>query len=336
MATVLRVLIASPSDVAEEREVLTNVVLDWDAAHSKAERIVLMPVKWETHAHPASGDYPQGIINKQIVDDCDILIGAFWSRLGTATPVAASGTAEEIERLRSKGKNVLLYFSTAPLPQSHDPEQWRMLKDYQRTLQRDTLYWNFSNPEELYRLASRHLAAIIHEISAELGQGLSSESMLPTQSVKDVSTALPAAKPIIVPKRYGGGETKDDFGYTGLGVVNDGEQPGYDLAIHNVQLADGTKLVFHRGHTERLTKTDGEAFYPAFLEARLGGTFGSGLFDFMRERGIPSITVPITYRDSNNNWFQTDVTFERDVQKSGGLRLGWKQKRIPEPTPESA
>jgi hypothetical protein len=56
----------------------------------------------------------------------------------------------------------------------------------------------------------------------------------------------------------------------------------------------------------------------------------------MRERGIPSITVPITYRDSNNNWFQTDVTFERDVQKSGGLRLGWKQKRIPEPTPESA
>ena len=138
---------------------------------------------------------------------------------------------------------------------------------------------------------------------------------------------LPAARPIIVPKRYGGGTTKDDFGYTGFGVLNDGEQPGYDLTIHNIQLEDGTKLVFHRGHTERLAKTDGEAFYPAFLEAKLGGTFGSGLFDFMRERGIPSITVPITYRDSNNNWFQTDVTLEREGQKSGGLRLGWTQKR---------
>lgn len=138
-ATVFRVLIASPSDVVEEREVLANVVLDWNAAHSAAESIVLMPVKWETHAHPACGDYPQALINKQIVDDCDILIGAFWSRLGTATPVAPSGTAEEIERLRSKGKNVLLYFSTAPLPQSHDPEQWRMLKEYQRTLQMDSL-----------------------------------------------------------------------------------------------------------------------------------------------------------------------------------------------------
>ena len=138
---------------------------------------------------------------------------------------------------------------------------------------------------------------------------------------RDEKVELPAARPIIVPKRYGGGVVKDDMGYTGLGVVNDGEQPGYDLTIQSIQLADGTKLVFHRGHTERLTKTDGEAFYPAFLEARLGGTFGSGLFDFMRERGIPSITGPITYRDSNNNWFQTDVTLERDVQKSGGLRL---------------
>ncbi len=140
-----------------------------------------------------------------------------------------------------------------------------------------------------------------------------------------------AARPIIVPKRYGGGTMKDDFGYTGLGVVNDGEQPGYDLAIHNIQLADGTKLVFHRGHTERLTKSDEEAFYPAFLEMGSRVIFGSGLFDFMRERSVVCITVPITYRDSNNNWFQTDATLERDVQKSGGLRLGWRQKRIPDP-----
>lgn len=61
------------------------------------------------------------------------------------------------------------------------------------------------------------------------------------------------------------------------------------------------------------------------------GIFGNGLFDFMRERGVAGMTVPITHRDSNNNWFQTDVTLERDVHKSGGLRLGWTQKRIPYP-----
>jgi hypothetical protein len=142
---------------------------------------------------------------------------------------------------------------------------------------------------------------------------------------------LPAARPMIVPKRYGKGVLKDHMGYTGLAVVNDGEQPAYDITIHNVQINEGGKLTFHCGHTERLTKNDGEAFYPAFVEMRLGGIFGSGLFDFMRERGVVSITVPITYRDSSDNSFQTDVTLERDVQKSGGLRLGWKQKRIRNP-----
>ena len=142
---------------------------------------------------------------------------------------------------------------------------------------------------------------------------------------------FPQRDPSFVPKRYGGGSVKDDMGYTGLGVVNDGEQPAYDITIRNTPLKDGAKLAFHRGQTERLTKGDREAFYPAFVEMKLVGIFGSGLFDFMRERGVPSITVPITYRDSSNNWFQTDVTFERDVQKTGGLRLGWTQKRIPNP-----
>jgi hypothetical protein len=146
---------------------------------------------------------------------------------------------------------------------------------------------------------------------------------------------LPAARPMIVPKRYGKGVLKDHMGYTGLAVVNDGEQPAYDITIHNVQINEGGKLTFHCGHTERLTKNDGEAFYPAFVEMRLGGIFGSGLFDFMRERGVVSITVPITYRDSSDNSFQTDVTLERDVQKSGGLRLGWKQKRIRNPDSEN-
>jgi hypothetical protein len=114
-------------------------------------------------------------------------------------------------------------------------------------------------------------------------------------------------------------------------VVNDGE-PAYDITISGASLPDGARLAIHRGRTERLTKNDGEAFYPCFIDMKLGGTFGSGLFDFMREREVSILTVPITYRDSGNCWFQTDITLERDVQKSGGLRLGWSQNRISSPT----
>src|SRR5216684_3254897 len=92
---------------------------------------------------------------------------------------------------------------------------------------------------------------------------------------------------------------------------------------------DGAKLAVHGGHTERLTKKDGEAFYACFIEARLGGTFGSALFDFMRQRGIATVTLPITYRDSNNCWFQTDVILERDVEKPAASDLAGNRNGFP-------
>jgi hypothetical protein len=96
-ATVLKVFIASPSDVGEHRAALTDVVSDWNSSHWAAEMIVLIPVKWETHAYPATGDYPQGIINKQIADDCDIVMAAFWSRLGTVSLECANSRRPEVD-----------------------------------------------------------------------------------------------------------------------------------------------------------------------------------------------------------------------------------------------
>jgi hypothetical protein len=171
-ATVIRVLIASPSDVSKERQVLTDVVYSWNAANFAATGVLLYPMKWDTHAYPSCGDRPQAIINKQIVDECDILLGVFWSRLGTPTGVAMSGTAEEIERLRKKGKKILLYFSTACLPSDYDHEQLELLRIYQRTLEKDTLYWNFADCDELFRESSRHLATIMHGLIAELKDDL--------------------------------------------------------------------------------------------------------------------------------------------------------------------
>ena len=51
-ATTYRVLIASPSDLTEEREAATLAINDWNAQHAAAEAVVLLPVRWETHARP--------------------------------------------------------------------------------------------------------------------------------------------------------------------------------------------------------------------------------------------------------------------------------------------
>jgi hypothetical protein len=167
-AIAFRILIASPSDVGKEREILADAIDRWNASHSVATGIVLEAIRWETHAHPAAGEHPQAIINAQIVDDCDIVVGVFWSRIGTATPGAVSGTVEEIERLRQRGKQVLLYFSSADLPQHHDSVQFKSLQDYKQTLRDRALYWEFDSPEKLDQLFSGHLATVVNELKKKL------------------------------------------------------------------------------------------------------------------------------------------------------------------------
>jgi hypothetical protein len=101
---VLRVLIASPSDLFEERQTATDAINEWSAQHAQAESIVLLPIRWETHAKPESGVRPQDALNRQLVKSSDILVGMFWTKIGTPTGVAESGTFEEINEFVAAGK----------------------------------------------------------------------------------------------------------------------------------------------------------------------------------------------------------------------------------------
>lgn len=82
-----QVLIASPSDLSEERQRAADAVIEWNAQHAEHESVVLLPVMWETHAKPTSGVRPQRALNRQF-ETCDILLGMFWTKLGTSTGVA--------------------------------------------------------------------------------------------------------------------------------------------------------------------------------------------------------------------------------------------------------
>jgi len=93
---VYRILIASPSDVLEEREAAVRVMQDWNDLHSNNRRVVILPLRWETHTAPEYNVRPQEAINRRIVDDCDLVVGIFWTKLGTPTGEADSGTLEEI------------------------------------------------------------------------------------------------------------------------------------------------------------------------------------------------------------------------------------------------
>ena len=64
-----RILIGSPSDLAEERRIITDAINEWNPQHAAAEATVLLPVKWETHSTPETGVRPQAAINRQLVEE---------------------------------------------------------------------------------------------------------------------------------------------------------------------------------------------------------------------------------------------------------------------------
>lgn len=63
-AKVFNVMIASPGDVASERNIVREMLYEWNAVHSQTRKIVLLPVGWESHASPEMGKRAQEITNK--------------------------------------------------------------------------------------------------------------------------------------------------------------------------------------------------------------------------------------------------------------------------------
>ena len=76
-ATTFNVMIASPGDVASERAIVRDVVNEWNAVHSSARKLVLLPIVWESHSSPEMGATAQDIINNQVLAKCDLLVGVF-------------------------------------------------------------------------------------------------------------------------------------------------------------------------------------------------------------------------------------------------------------------
>ncbi|MFH7321441.1 DUF4062 domain-containing protein [Desulfurivibrio sp. D14AmB] len=161
-ATVINIMIASPGDVATERNVIRTAIHGWNAVHSADRAVILAPVGWDTHSAPEMGDRAQAVINKQVLQNCDLLVAVFWTRLGSPTGKVASGTVEEIEEHLRAGKPAMLYFSNAPVhPDSVDDAQYKALRDFRAACQKRGLVETYDSLEEFREKFWRQLAQTI-------------------------------------------------------------------------------------------------------------------------------------------------------------------------------
>ena len=167
-AKVFRVLIASPGDVGEERNVIPEVINEWNAVSASQAKSILMPVKWESHSAPMLGNRPQAIINEQLVNECDLLVGVFWTRIGTHTGVSVSGTAEEIEQFVAQNKPVMLYFSQSPIdPEKIEIDQFTILRSFKEKMRLKGLTETYSGIPDFRQKFSRQLSINLNSILSQ-------------------------------------------------------------------------------------------------------------------------------------------------------------------------
>jgi hypothetical protein len=164
-ALVVNVVTASPGDVSQEKRIVEGVIHEWNANNSRLRRLVLMPIGWQTHSTPEMGDRPQAILNRQLLSDCDILVAMFWTRLGSPTGAAPSGTVEEIEEQLAAGKPVLLYFSSVPVRlDSVDNRQYEALVEFKESCRQRGLFAEYQDLTEFRDKFRNDLARTVNRL----------------------------------------------------------------------------------------------------------------------------------------------------------------------------
>ena len=164
VTTNLRVFLSSPGDLSEERTIFKAVIDESNRILSDSD-IRFELVMWETDTYPSIGKDAQSIINEQIGDNYDIFIGLMWTRFGTPTPRAGSGTEEEfnlaLEKLERNPANsrILFYFKDSS-PESLskiDLKQLEKVNEFKKQLRTKGLVWDYKNLGEFKEIVRNHL-----------------------------------------------------------------------------------------------------------------------------------------------------------------------------------
>lgn len=160
-----RCLLISPSDVSTERDVVEDVIANWNAHIGGGLGARIEAVRWESHARPEMGAHPQAIINTQLVDGCDFGVAIFWSRLGSPTKEHESGSAEEVARLLAKGARVMVYFCTRPISQEAAlSPQFSELQQLRKRYQEQGLLGSYADPNDLKIVVNLHITSLMSDL----------------------------------------------------------------------------------------------------------------------------------------------------------------------------
>ena len=92
---IIRCFIASPSDTEKERNICESIFSELNKGIGVSYGVELKSLRWEYDVRPSIGLDGQDVINKQIGRDYDLFIGIMYTKFGSPTSRAESGTVEK-------------------------------------------------------------------------------------------------------------------------------------------------------------------------------------------------------------------------------------------------
>lgn len=160
-----KVLLSSPSDAEAECLAAEEELHRINRMHCSETGIDFFPTDWRRDSRADSGDEPQKLLNRQIVEDADIILAILKERFGTPTSSYGSGTEEEIFLGLEMGKPVLVYFWEPPkdyVPQ--DERQFVLINELKSKLQSKVIYQVFDNRDKLQRQVRHDFTKLMYDL----------------------------------------------------------------------------------------------------------------------------------------------------------------------------
>jgi hypothetical protein len=191
---VVRLFVSSPSDLADERQILEDLVCEFNTSWNSELGLRFELVRWETSVLPGVGTEPQAVIDAAIGDDYDAFVGLLWKRFGTPTVAYGSGTAQEFERAFVRARNepgfrMMVYFNDAPVsPSDIDLDQLAQVRSFRDSLSARGVLWSpYAGRVQFEQLLRLHLAKLAQEWKVRLDAGEAESHPKQSSLAPDVS-----------------------------------------------------------------------------------------------------------------------------------------------------
>lgn len=292
--TCLRVFLASPGGLADEREAFRNVVRQYSDEEAIPRGVLFLPVGWEDALSGVGR--PQSLINED-VRTADYFILLLWDRWGTPPETNAmryaSGSEEEYhvalacrDAAEEPMRQLVMMFKAVDPRQLSDPgPQLQRVIQFRREIesQKTHLYCTFDTTESFRSAIRRHLAAWLRDVergvagqhlpfSEVLPDGIAGDLESPDQTPRDHARGLLTAEAWRMADEGRVTEAEIEFARVTGGTTHPDSLVQYAGFLLRVGRVEQAKVLLERAAAASTEVNDGEAL--ARSRMNLGNVLG--------------------------------------------------------------